>query len=364
MAAGIGPVPVQDIDSDSLHVATAHDDRRNSSTLSLFSNLWSNNSSTVSLAQNRREPLDRPATADNTHGLNLSTASSFVPQFRHRTAKSTSSRVSLSSQPVIVRAYTAANRSRDSSMAPRVRATRKDAGLPPVESFSFDGILRAVESDIQEAIDGISEIYARSRLSMAHEHGAHKPPLGEITTSPRVRQSGLAIRTTGLERTLTTVAEASSSSERLAGESRAGSTTSGKGKLSAYGSLRSIMSKGKSPEGSPFAESSVSRRMLPPSWRLSDGRRPALMLKSHSSPSYHLSLDSIPITTTDTTLAEAIDTQSSSLPRVTNSSSWRPWARSRSATVISTQSHEPADAESALKDILTSKTTMISQSGG
>jgi hypothetical protein len=348
----------------SLLVPTTNDEPRNSGSLSLFSNLWSNNSSSVSL--HRRESVDSGSAAVNfSAGLSQLSASSFLPRSRHRATKSTSSRVSISSQPVLVRAYTAGDRSRTPSVAPTPRpgnAMRSDASLPPVEAFTFDGILRAVEPDIQGAIDGIAEIYARSRLSLANEHDSHMPPLGEIT-SPRIRQSGLAIRTAGLERTLTTVAEASSSSERLAGESRAGSTTSGNGKMTAYGSLRSIISRGKSPEGSPPSESLTANRMLPSDWTMHEDGRPSILLKTHSSASHQVTLDAVAelrATSAAVEITPRYTTSAGSPP--TSPSLWLPWRRVRAPSSAS-QTPGSANAEMSLKKVLYSKSSTLNNAG-
>ena len=75
--------------------------------------------------------------------------------------------------------------------------------LPPVEDFGIEGVLRAIEPDIRSTIDAIAEICGRSKLSLANEYGSHRPPLGEIRASSNA---------------LLTVEEASSSTERLAGE--------------------------------------------------------------------------------------------------------------------------------------------------
>lgn len=52
--------------------------------------------------------------------------------------------------------------------------------LPSVHDFSIDGILEAIQPDIQGTIDAIAEILGRSRYSLANEYGAHMPPQGEI----------------------------------------------------------------------------------------------------------------------------------------------------------------------------------------
>lgn len=132
--------------------------------------------------------------------------------------------------------------------------------LPSVEDFSFSAILRAVDPEIRDAIDAIAEICARSRMSLADEYDAHLPPQGEITgTGPgwaagvgalvgRGRISRIGQGWTAAENTLTAVPEASSSSERLAGETR-GTASSKKRSQSAYGSLKSVISGGSAKRG-------------------------------------------------------------------------------------------------------------------
>jgi len=76
--------------------------------------------------------------------------------------------------------------------------------LPAPTSFAFLNLMSAIDSqDIQRALDAIGEICAKSSLSLANAHEAHRPPLGEITTRPR------------LTKTLTSVPEVNSSSEGL-----------------------------------------------------------------------------------------------------------------------------------------------------
>lgn len=77
----------------------------------------------------------------------------------------------------------------------------KNNELPPVQEFGIQGILAAIEEEIEEDVSAISEILGRSRLVLADQHESHMPPQGEIraTSSP-----------------LQAVAEASASNERLA----------------------------------------------------------------------------------------------------------------------------------------------------
>nr|POE65675.1 hypothetical protein CFP56_58781 [Quercus suber] len=85
-------------------------------------------------------------------------------------------------EPVLVRAYNA----RSPEVSPRSRkpTTNPSQTLPPVAAFAFNDVLRCADSpDFQRAIDGIAEIYSKSRLSLADEYAAHLPPLGEITAA-------------------------------------------------------------------------------------------------------------------------------------------------------------------------------------
>lgn len=194
---------------------------------------------------------------------------------KSKPAKSTSSRTTLSSQPVVVRTYSGSRHNSRSSSAlgsPRyanmnghasqtpstlsVSLAGRSERLPSVEDFSFSAILRAVDPEIRDAIDAIAEICARSRMSLADEYDAHLPPQGEITgTGPgwaagmgalvgRGRISRVGQGWSAAENTLTAVPEASSSSERLAGESRSRTGGSKKRSQSAYGSLKSVISGG------------------------------------------------------------------------------------------------------------------------
>jgi hypothetical protein len=57
--------------------------------------------------------------------------------------------------------------------------------LPPVSDFTIDGILAAIQPDIEGTVDAIAEIMGRSRLSLANEYDSHMPPQGEIRASSR-----------------------------------------------------------------------------------------------------------------------------------------------------------------------------------
>ena len=132
---------------------------------------------------------------------------------KHRHTRSIGTRSTLAFKPVIVRIHSAhealqADRKLEPASPAGDGATMsRQPELPPVSDFSIDGILHAIEPDIQETLDQLAEIMGRSRLSLANEYGSHLPPQGEIRASNRMF----------LEQLLP-VAEASSSNERLAGD--------------------------------------------------------------------------------------------------------------------------------------------------
>lgn len=252
-------------------------------------------------------------------------------------AKSTSSKTTVTSQPVVVRTYSGSRHtSRPGSgfNTPRSFAmngysnpsalsaglARQDQELPALEDFSFSAILRAVDPEIRDAIDAIAEICARSRLSLADEYDAHLPPQGEITDAGpgwaastgvlvgRGRLSRVNLGWTAADNTLMAVPEASSSSERLAQEGK-GSTAEGKRKRSqsAYGSLKSVISGGssgkrKSLENNTFEppESSSSKQVEPqrptgPAWTIRTASQtqdhPAITLDTTPQASKQLAFD-------------------------------------------------------------------------
>lgn len=256
---------------------------------------------------------------------------------KSKSAKSTSSRTTVTSQPVVVRTYSGSrhtsrpgsgfNTPRSFAMNGHTSISALTAGLaskseqlPSADEFSFSAILRAVDPEIRDAIDAIAEICARSRMSLADEYDAHLPPQGEITdggTGWVASTGGLAGRGrlhrvtqgwTAADNTLMAVPEASSSSEQLAQEGRIGSSK--KRSQSAYGSLKSVISGGsgkrKAMDGDTFRdqEAGSSKQMEAqaqaqapqgPAWAVqassSSTSHPAITLVASPTASKQLSLD-------------------------------------------------------------------------
>lgn len=112
--------------------------------------------------------------------------------------------------PVLVRAYAGI---RPNSSTNRRAGVQDAEALPPISSFAFADILRFADSaEFQHAIDGIAEICAKNRMSLADEYASHLPPLGEITASSAAVISPRHLLRPGMRRALTSVPEASSGS--------------------------------------------------------------------------------------------------------------------------------------------------------
>jgi len=169
-------------------------------------------------AQDTGQPLDEATIANRTAALRR--LNGIAP--RHRRAESTRTRTSLSSQPIIVRTYSASPTSRPPS-DPRVSATMydrrsmtHDLNLPSAEVFSFENILQAIEHEAQDDVDAIAEICGRSKMSLANEYDAHMPPQGELMAA-RIGGQPSSMARSSLNQSLTPVEEASSINERLGG---------------------------------------------------------------------------------------------------------------------------------------------------
>ncbi|ELR02545.1 hypothetical protein VC83_08853 [Pseudogymnoascus destructans] len=186
-------------------VASHH--RRRSLPLNFQANLWSGDSHLISssskaeislvegaagVAQREHTPsLDHPFAV--LHQLHASTPPRSPSRFpnpanaefsSHRYTKSASARNSTFSQPVIVRTYSSPS-SRPSSRQPSSPRIKKSiykmtkAELPPVEAFTFKGIMDSIQGSVADDLDRIAEICARSRYSLSNQYEVHMPPHGE-----------------------------------------------------------------------------------------------------------------------------------------------------------------------------------------
>ncbi|KAG9230986.1 hypothetical protein BJ875DRAFT_506978 [Amylocarpus encephaloides] len=216
--------------------------------------LWSSNTSTASLVVESEEA------ACGEHILDEATVAHRISAFRqlngatrssHRYAKSTGARNSTFSQPVIVRTYSGAARpssqQRDlitvkkenalSSMA----TTKIDLKLPPVEAFSFKGIMDEIRNGVSDDLERIAEICARSKYSLSNQYEVHMPPHGR---GEAFLPGGVPAGPSVGGPTLQAVGSDDGEGRQMARGSRAGRRT----KSVAYGTLETIMSSSRSSE--------------------------------------------------------------------------------------------------------------------
>ncbi|KAL6722276.1 hypothetical protein ACLMJK_001383 [Lecanora helva] len=82
------------------------------------------------------------------------------------------------SKPVLVRAPSKAEMRKPPQSKPRVNTNSPQ--LPPPESFSIQDILASLGPEADASIDAIAEICGRSKMSLADEHGSHRPPYVQL----------------------------------------------------------------------------------------------------------------------------------------------------------------------------------------
>ena len=86
---------------------------------------------------------------------------------------------STTSKPVLVRKPSNKTDMRK-KQKPTIDTRARSPKLPPVESFSFQDILASIGPEAEDSIDAIAEICGRSKMSLAEEHGSHRPPHGDM----------------------------------------------------------------------------------------------------------------------------------------------------------------------------------------
>ncbi len=212
----------------------------------LSQNLWSANTSTASLIETEEAPrgehiLDEATVA---HRISALRQLNGATRTTHHYAKSTGARNSTFNQPVIVRTYSGTRPQSRVREAPAKREahTMGKAELPPVEAFSFKGIMDSIHSSVTEDLERIAEICARSRYSLSNQYEVHMPPHGDGDPF-LLHTTGGAVQTGG------PTLEAIASDDEQPGQngrlSRGGRRRT---KSMAYGTLETIYSSSKSSE--------------------------------------------------------------------------------------------------------------------
>jgi hypothetical protein len=214
--------------------------------------LWSANTSSASLVESEEAArgehiLDEATVA---HRISALRQLNGATRSRHRYAKSTGARNSTFSQPVIVRTYSGAARPR-SSQQRDIIAVKKENGLsampkgsmelklPPVEAFSFKGIMEEIRHGVAEDLERIAEICARSKYSLSNQYEVHMPPHGR--GEPILQATGAGLNAGGP--TLQAIGSDDDGIRHV--ERRRGGRRT---KSAAYGTLETIMSSSRSSE--------------------------------------------------------------------------------------------------------------------
>ncbi len=151
----------------------------------LLPSLWSANASSASLVESEEAArgehiLDEATVA---HRISALRQLNGATRSRHHYAKSTGARNSTYNQPVIVRTYSATPRPRPQQRD--IVTTKKANGmsamaarnvelkLPPVEAFTFKGIMEEIKHGVAEDLERIAEICARSKYSLSNQYEVH-----------------------------------------------------------------------------------------------------------------------------------------------------------------------------------------------
>lgn len=211
--------------------------------------LWSSNASSASLVESEEAArgehiLDEASVANRISALRQLNGAT---RSRHRYAKSTGARSSTFSQPVIVRTYSGVVRPRPQQRDlvvkkengyATVMSDKMDIKLPPVEAFSFKGIMDEIRHGLSEDLERIAEICARSRYSLSNQYEVHMPPHGR--GDPVLVGTGGSVGGPTLQ--------AIGSDEEQTKHVGRGSRGGRRAKSVAYGTLETIMSSSRSSE--------------------------------------------------------------------------------------------------------------------
>lgn len=216
--------------------------------------LWSANTSTASLIESeaaaRGEHIYDEATA--AHRISALRQLNGATPSRHRYAKSTGARSSTFNSPVIVRTYSGAARPR--SIQRSIVSVKKESGLlamaagkmemkmPPVEAFTFKGIMEEIKHGVAEDLERIAEICARSRYSLSNQYEVHMPPHGRGEPIPPLLGLGMGPPNNIGGPTLQAISSDDEQIRPVGRGSRGGRRT----KSVAYGTLETIMSSSRS----------------------------------------------------------------------------------------------------------------------
>ncbi len=232
--------------------------RRHSLPLNLLPpGLWNSNASSASLVESEEaargeSSIDEGNVANRILALRQLNGAT---RSRHQYAKSTGARNSTFSQPVIVRTYSGPSRPR--SQQRDIVTVKKENGLsamgagkmelklPPVEAFSFKGIMDEIKYGVADDLERIAEICARSKYSLSNQYEVHMPPHGPGDTF--IQTIGLGVVPQAHTPAGRTLQEHPSDDEQTRRPAR-GSKASRRAGVAAHSTLETIMSSSRSSE--------------------------------------------------------------------------------------------------------------------
>jgi hypothetical protein len=237
--------------------STPNSNRRHSLPLNFLPpTLWNSNASAASLVVESEEA------ARGEHILDAATIAHRIGALRqlngatrsgHRYAKSTGAKNSTFNQPVIVRTYSGAARPnsqqrdivtvKEANGQSKRSSAKMDLKLPPVEAFSFKGIMEEIRNGVSDDLERIAEICARSKYSLSNQYEVHMPPHGRgesflsgaVPSGPSSSNGGPTLQAVG-------------SDDEPGRQIGRGSRGGRRAKSAAYGTLETIMSSSRSSE--------------------------------------------------------------------------------------------------------------------
>ncbi|KAK2623666.1 hypothetical protein QTJ16_006847 [Diplocarpon rosae] len=229
--------------------------RRHSLPLQLLPlSLWGANTSSASLVASEEAACGEHILDEATVAYRISALRQLngAARSRHRYAKSMGARNSTFSQPVIVRTYSGAARprseQRDIATVKRengfaaMAARKMELKMPPVEAFTFKGIMNEIRHGVAEDLERIAEICARSKYSLSNQYEVHMPPHGRGEAVLQTVGPGMASNPVVGGPTLQAIG---SDDEQLR---HVGRRSGRRSKSVAYGNLKTIMSSSRSSE--------------------------------------------------------------------------------------------------------------------
>ncbi|KAI7781205.1 hypothetical protein LA080_015122 [Diaporthe eres] len=139
--------------------------------------------------------------------------------------------------------------------------------LPPHEAFSFKAImanLQAQSSEMDNALDGIAEIYARSRYSLSNQYEVHVAPHGSgasfvsAVPSSSIRRRGYTKNSQSQNGLTLQAIQSGDEDNSASARSHRKRRSTGRRQSAAYGTLETIMSSSRSSEEDKTKKKSAS----------------------------------------------------------------------------------------------------------